>query len=190
VVLDFGGGTFDCTLAVQSEGRLSPIAAHGDELLGGDDFDTALADAVADLIFRQEKVDLRRDAVRMAELRWRCESAKRQLSDRKEARVHMREAYARGGAYHDVDVLVDRAWIEPRWQPLVDRALAAVQEMLAAGQLRPVDVDEVLLIGGTGRVPLVQRAFASYFGKPLTTSPDSGLAVVTGAAIVAGGLAA
>lgn len=188
LVADFGGGTFDCSLIQRGPDGLLPVMTDGDEFLGGDDFDAAFADAIAGVIFRKSRVDLRRDAVRWGQLLLRCEAAKRALSSRHEARVLLRDAYSLGGQFQDIDLLVDREWLEPHWAPLVERSLFAVQRLLTSSALQPKQLDEIILIGGTALVPLVKRSFEGFFGRPAIMSPHANLAVVAGAAMVASGV--
>jgi molecular chaperone DnaK len=188
-VCDFGGGTFDATLMLQQGTRWKGAGALGDAFLGGDDLDEALADAVDATVYRAAKVSLRRDVCIWTQLRWRAESAKRQLSSSATARLHLRDAYVQGGKRHDVDLLIDRPFVEGRWQPLVERALQLVAALLDRSGWRREQIDDVVLIGGTCQVPMVQRSFSALFGRQLTASPSAHLAVVAGAALLAAGLA-
>jgi molecular chaperone DnaK len=186
---DFGGGTFDVSLVAANKGVLTPMGAGGDSFLGGDDLDEALADAVAGALFKKERVDMRRDAVLWTQLRWRSESAKRTLSTTVEARIHVKDAFVRNRRATDLDVVVDRAWIEPRWEPLVTRGLGVVDDLLARARLAPQHIDRVVLLGGTMHVPLVRRQFAARLGNRMTDASHPHLAVVGGAAYVASTMA-
>jgi molecular chaperone DnaK len=182
---DFGGGTFDASVVQQEGTRLTPIACAGDPWLGGDDFDLCLADAVAGQVYRSTRVDLRREQSRWTQFVWRCESAKRQLSSRLEARVCLKDAWVEGGVYRDLDVVVDRPWIEPRWATLVERAVTVVRGLLERAGWTAAHIDELVLVGGTSLVPVVQRTLAQLFPVRLTRSEHASLAVVSGAAYVA-----
>jgi molecular chaperone DnaK len=187
VVCDFGGGTFDATLVSQSGKTFTPVASGGDPFLGGDDFDTALAEEVAGFFYRANKIDLHRDFCKWTELLWRSESVKRQLSTAPEAHLRMKEAGSAGGRSLDVDLMVERARVVPRWAPLVDRSVGVLQTLLAKTGWQPADVNQVLLVGGTTLIPMVRDAYAALFpGARLIATEWANLAVVAGAATVAG----
>jgi molecular chaperone DnaK len=188
-VCDFGGGTFDAALVRQHGLRFETLGVAGDPFLGGDDLDLVMADGIDGLIFRQARTSLRHDAVAWAGLIWRCESVKRQLSRAQEARIFMRDAYAAGGSFHDLDFLVDRSWIAPRWAPLVARAVQVVRGLLASLEVRAGDVDEVCLIGGTMMSPAVHELFGGFFGRRVAPMAGADLAVVRGAAMIGSALA-
>ena len=189
LALDFGGGTFDVSLVGAEKGVLTPLGVGGDNFLGGDDLDEALADAVAGAVFRKERVELRRDAVLWTQLRWRAESAKRTLSTAAETRILLKDAFVKNRRANDLDLVVDRAWIEPRWEPLAARALAVVDDLLAHARLEPGQIDRVVLLGGTMHVPLIRRSFAARLGTRMTDAKHPQLAVVGGAAYVASTMA-
>src|SRR5262249_23593945 len=114
-VCDFGGGTFDATLMQQRGIRFNGVASCGDPFLAGAGLGLAPADAIAAPIYGGSKASLRRDVCVWPQLRWRAESAKRQLSTAPRARVHLRDAYVAGERRHDVDLIVDRESAEARW---------------------------------------------------------------------------
>lgn len=185
LVCDFGGGTFDASLVQQEGSRLTPVAVGGDPWLGGDDFDQCLADAVAGQVFRASRVDLRREQARWTQFLWRCESAKRQLSSRLETHLFMKDAWVEHGVYRDLDVVVDRGWIEPRWEPLVTRAVEVVHGLLARVGWAASCIDDLVLVGGTCRVPAVHRGLTNLVRARVSASEFANLAVVSGAAYVA-----
>ncbi len=187
VVCDFGGGTFDATLVRQSGKTFTPVASGGDPFLGGDDFDAALAEEVAGYVYRATKVDLHRDFCKWTELVWRCESVKRQLSSAAEARLRMKDAAALQGRAHDIDLVLERDRVAPRWAPLVERSIGVLQALLAKTGWQRDAVGEVVLVGGTTLIPLVRQAFAGMFPDArMVTTQWANLAVVAGAATVAG----
>ena len=184
-VCDFGGGTFDATLMEQHGTRFQGVASAGDPFLGGDDLDAALADAVDAVVYKNARVSLRRDVTIWSQLLLRVESTKRQLSSELQARLRLREAYTLGEKRNDVDLLVDRNWIEPRWKPLIDRASQCVGGLIDSVHWNKAEIDDVVLIGGTTLVPLVQREMSVLFGRRLVPSATANLAVVRGAALLA-----
>jgi len=189
VVCDFGGGTFDTTLVSQDARGLTVSAVTGDAFLGGDDFDEAIAEAIASHIYTQSGYDMHRDVVRWRELLFRSEAAKRKLSFAESAVLNMREAFTVGGRSHDLRVELTRATVEPRWQPLLSRARAVLAQLLAQAGLSADTLGHVILIGGTSLIPVVQRSIAEYLGRKVETSSAADVAVAYGAALLAGGLA-
>lgn len=185
LVLDFGGGTFDASAIVQAGMKFTPIATFGDPMLGGDDLDDAFAEAIAGAVHRQYGADMHRDILKWAELRYRCEQTKRQLSTRTVTQFTMDEAFLAGGRPRSLDLKIDRTWVEERWSPLFDRAIDVVDEVLKRASWRPDGVDAVALIGGSALVPKFQQLIADKFGKDrVSISPDADLAVAMGAALL------
>ncbi len=185
MVCDFGGGTFDVSALVQSGLRFTPVASSGDQYLGGDDLDEALAEALAGLIVKKTRYDIHKDAVRWSEMLFRCEMAKRQLTVETTVPFAMREAYVDNGRPHHLDFSLDRAWVEARWAPLLARAVVAIEDALARAGWRPGDVDQVALIGGSALVPVFHRVVSSVFpGQPVLLSPRADVSVALGAVLL------
>jgi molecular chaperone DnaK len=184
VVCDFGGGTFDVTLMVQDELSFRPVAVDGDEFLGGDDFDQVLTEAVGSVIFQQSGYDIHRDVVRAQQLLQRCESVKRVLSSREQAPLLMRDAYLAQGRSADLNTVVERTWIEPHWQPLVDRAVQVTQRLLARSNCPLESITHVVLVGGGTLMPLVRRMIAAALpGAQLVTGDYAQVAIAAGAVL-------
>jgi molecular chaperone DnaK len=184
-VCDFGGGTFDVSVVEQQGLRFHALACGADHFLGGDDFDLAMADAVSGAIFKATRADMRRDAVRWAELVRRCESVKRQLSFSPEALLQMRNAYVVNRAAQDLEMRVGRDYMEPRWMPLVERCLDTTREVIARTGTDVSLIEQVVLIGGTTLIPVVRRKISELFGRTPMSSDTAQMAVVTGATVVA-----
>ncbi len=185
LVCDFGGGTFDVTAVMQDRLRFSPVATCGEEFLGGDDLDAAMANAVAGAIYRRTRFQVLDDFVRRAQLLQRCESAKRSLTTQNEARLVLRDAFIEQGAYRTLDVVVDRPWVAPIWTPLVERALECVTRTLERAGWSADQVDRVVLIGGSSCVPLFRDALAAMVGEErVAITPIAGLAVAMGTTLV------
>lgn len=185
LVCDFGGGTFDVSAITQAGLRFTPVATFGDPYLGGDDLDEALAAAVQGFVYRQSNYDMSKDAVRWSQLLFRCESAKRQLSTRKETTLSMKEAYVQAGRPRDLEVVLGREWVEAAWRPLIQRAAAVVTETLQQAQWKPDDVETIALIGGSSLVPLFRSTIGELFpGRSILISPQADLAVALGAALL------
>lgn len=190
LVCDFGGGTFDVTAIVQDGLRFSPVATCGEEYLGGDDLDAAMADAVAGAVYRRTRFQILDDLVRRMQLLQRCESVKRALSSQAEARLVFRDAFVEQGAYRTLDVVIDRAWVDPIWRPLIVRALDCVGTALGRAGWQTTDVDRVVLIGGTSSVALFRDSLAAAVGEDrVATTPLASLAVAMGTTLVTAKLA-
>jgi molecular chaperone DnaK len=184
LVCDFGGGTFDATIMAQDALNFRPVAVDGDEFLGGDDFDEVLAAAVSGVIFQQAGYDVHRDVVRAQQLLKRCESVKRVLSSRTEAPLLMRDAYLAAGRSQDLQTTVQRSWIEPRWGPLVDRAVLVIERLLARSGCGPEQITHVVLVGGGTLVPLVRARLADAVpGAQLVTGDYAQIAIAAGAVL-------
>lgn len=185
LVCDFGGGTFDVTAIQQHAKRFRVLAVGGDPFLGGDDLDHAMVNAMAGLVFKRARFDLLHDAVRRQLLTQRCESVKRSLSMASEARLTMREAYLEDGVSRDVNVVIERTWVEPLWDPLFARALAAVDDTLGRAGWRDAQVDEVAMIGGTSLVPRFQELLRARFAHvDVTATEVANVAVAMGATLL------
>lgn len=187
-VCDFGGGTFDATLIQQQGLQFTPIACHGDSQLGGDDFDETLTKEIANSVERRCGYNLRKDAVRWQQLKMRCESAKRILSRDHEAKLLMTDAYVEQGQHRNIDLLLDRQWVEGKWQPLMVQMKAVLSRLLeTSGWLRE-EIDEVVLIGGTSLVPLVRTSIAAFFERErVSTNEAANVAVAYGATLQTAG---
>jgi molecular chaperone DnaK len=185
LVCDFGGGTFDVSELIQSGLRFTPVATTGDQYLGGDDLDVEIAEALAGLIVKRTGYDVHRDAVRWSELVFRCEMAKRQLTEAAEVPFVMREAYLADGRSHHLDFTLERTWVEARWAPLLARAVTTIEHALQSAGWRADTVDQVALIGGSALVPMFQRVVASVFpARSVTLAPRADVAVAVGTVLL------
>jgi len=177
-VYDLGGGTFDISILRLTQGVFEVIATGGDSALGGDDYDHALADAVLAQTGRQAENDSDRAALLVA-----ARAAKEALTEAKTAPF----AAMLGGDELRVDVT--RAQFDAATQPLTARTIAAVRKALRDAKLKPDDLQGIVLVGGSTRMPQIREAVAAFFGRaPLTNlNPDE--VVALGAAIQANQLA-
>jgi molecular chaperone DnaK len=185
-VYDLGGGTFDISILRVKDGVFEVLATNGDTHLGGDDFDRALALWLLDDVRARHGADLSTDAEAMQELRLAAEAAKIRLSA--EERTGLTIPFADFTYRRDVT----RADVEARIGALVDRTLGPCRQALTDAGLRVADVDEVVLVGGSTRVPLVRRRVQELFGKTPHSQLDPDEVVALGAAvqarILAGGI--
>lgn len=185
VVCDFGGGTFDVTAVDQQGLRFSPVATYGEEYLGGDDLDIAIAEAVAGAVFGRSRFNMLDDRVRRTQLVQRCETVKRALSVQTSARLQMRDAFMEAGQLRSLDHTVERSWIEPIWTPIIARAVTCVARTIARAGWQATEVDQIVLIGGSSTVPMYRAALEIAFGaERVSTTPLAGIAVAMGTALV------
>jgi actin-like ATPase involved in cell morphogenesis/Tfp pilus assembly protein PilZ len=182
-VYDFGGGTFDFTIVDVSGGDFKVLATAGDAWLGGDDFDLAMAEAVASQIYRMHHLDLHKDAVEWAKLVFACEKAKRALSVGETADVHVPELLRTANGRMDLSFRLDRAALERLVKPVVDRSLQTCTDALDLLDLKPTDLSAVYLSGGTTYIPAVRTALARTFQVPVKTGVPPDHAVCIGAGI-------
>jgi len=182
-VYDFGGGTFDFSLVDVSGGDFQVLATAGDTWLGGDDFDTVLADAAANQFWRMHKVDLHTQSVEWQRLIWACERAKRLLSIDEQAAIFVPEVLRGAEGMIDLHISLDRPTFERACGPVIARSLSTCDDALELLDMKPNELTAVYLSGGTTYVPAVREAIANHFQVPVRTGVPPEHAVCLGAAI-------
>jgi len=189
-VYDFGGGTFDITI-LQVEGDVFEVlATGGDTFLGGDDMDNALLNTLAELFRAEHGLDPRNDQAAKARLLIAAEQVKCHLSDFPEARGELKNiAVSDRGEQLALRFHIARNVFEAAIRNLVSRTIQTTQEVLASAGLAASQVDEIILVGGTTRVPLVRAEVERYFGRTPRTDLNPDEVVAWGAAIQAENLA-
>ena len=189
-VYDFGGGSFDFTILELRSNLFRVLATAGDIFLGGDDFDEAMANAVANSFWKQTGIELRNDVVEWQRLLFAAEEVKRNLSEKSEHPLQVdRVAHTAKGSL-DLSANITRDLFNSLVMDLVRRSFAVCDRTFADAKLRPSDVDEVILCGGTTYIPLVRASVAQYFGRSPRTDLNPLTAVAMGAAIQAAALMA
>jgi molecular chaperone DnaK len=189
-VYDLGGGTFDITILQLAGDVFEVLATAGDTFLGGDDIDTAIADHMGAQFLEQNRYDTRQDRQAYERLRAAAEWAKIQLSERPDVKLCIEElAYGDGGIALNLDYALTRQQLEHMCQPLVARSFDVCGDAMKAAGLRPTQLDNVILVGGATRIPLLQRMVAEYFGRKPLVNIDPDLVVAQGAALQAQTLA-
>jgi len=182
VVVDLGGGTFDCTLLCVEEGVFEVLATSGDLHLGGEDFDGRLVDFLSQEFKRRHGVDLKGNHRALRRLRNACEKAKRVLSSAAQANIEI-DALAEG---IDYSTLLSRARFEELCADLFKSILVPIENVLRDGGKAKQDIDEVILVGGSTRIPKVQALVREFFGgKALCTSINADESIAYGAAVQA-----
>ncbi|MEM8606463.1 MAG: Hsp70 family protein [Myxococcota bacterium] len=185
-VYDLGGGTFDITILQLAGDVFEVLATAGDTFLGGDDVDNMIADDMATKFLETNRYDARQDRQAFERLRAAAEWAKCQLSDKPEVKLCIEElAYGDGGVALNLDYAVSRARLEEMVQPLIARSFDVCEDAMKAAGVRPTQLDNVILVGGSTRIPLLRRMVAEYFGRNPQTSIDPDLVVAQGAALQA-----
>ncbi len=185
-VYDLGGGTFDISILRVGDGVFEVKSTNGDTHLGGDDFDQALIEYLAKEFQKETKINLLEDRMAVGRLKEAAEKAKCDLSTSLETHVNLPFiANDATGPVH-LDMPLTRARFEALTANLVDRSMEPCAQALEDSGLSPTDIDEVILVGGSTRIPAVQQAVAELFGKTpsKTVNPDE--VVAMGAAIQAG----
>jgi molecular chaperone HscC len=185
VVLDLGGGTFDVTVLEIIEGVIEIQSSAGDARLGGEDFDEALAALLADRMIKGHAADARAHVQGWARLKAAAESTKKRLSSDETATVAVVNLPVGGGRIVQVEESITRDEAEHAWAPLLARLAAPIHRAIRDAKLAPRHIDEVLLVGGSTRMPCVARLAAQMFGRlPLRKLPPDE-AVAMGAAVQA-----
>jgi molecular chaperone DnaK len=187
LVFDLGGGTFDVSVLDVGDGVVEVKATNGDTHLGGDDWDAALAEYIASEFQRTEGIDLRRDRQALQRLKEAAEKAKIELSTMMETEVNLPFITADASGPKHLQIKVTRAKLEQLTQALVQRCRTPFEAALSDAKLSPRDLDEVVLVGGATRMPMIQqlvRELAAGREPNKSVNPDEVVAV--GAAIQAG----
>lgn len=188
-VFDMGGGTFDITLLAVRGNLYEVIATGGDMFLGGDDFDHLLAQRLSCQFLREHHYDPDQDPIAKSRLLAGAEQIKVHLSSELAVNGTLREiAYGVGGKELDLAFDVQRSEFEAVIAPIVDRAMATVASVLGDAGIQPLQVDEVILVGGSTRIPLIHERVASHFGQEPKCELDPMEVVALGAALQANAL--
>ncbi len=189
VVFDLGGGTFDVSILEVADGVFRVISTNGDTHLGGDDFDQTLINHVADQFQQEQGIDLRADTMALQRLQEACEKAKKELSSAQATDINLPFITADASGPKHLQVNITRADFEKLIDPLVERTRGPVLRALEDAKLNPSEIDEVVLVGGSTRVPKVQALVKEIFGKDPHKGVNPDEVVAIGAAIQGGVLA-
>ena len=185
-VYDLGGGTFDISILELGDGVFEVKSTNGDTHLGGDDFDQVLIDFLADTFKSQENIDLRKDPMALQRLKDAAEKAKIELSASAETEINLPYITAVDGVPKHLVVKISRAKFEQLADELVARTLKPCQEALKDAGLNKSDIDEIILVGGSTRIPRIQSAVEEFFGKKPNKGVNPDEVVAVGASIQGG----
>ena len=185
-VYDLGGGTFDISILELGDGVFEVKSTNGDTHLGGDDFDQVIIDWLADEFKKNEGLDLRKDPMALQRLKDAAERAKIELSSSSETSITLPYITAVDGVPKHMEQRLTRAKFEQLVDSLVQRTLKPCEEALKDAGMSKNDVDEVILVGGSTRIPRIQQAVEDFFGKKPNKSVNPDEVVAVGAAIQGG----
>ena len=185
-VYDLGGGTFDVSILELGDGVFEVKATYGDTHLGGDDFDQKLIGYIADEFKKEQGVDLRKDPMALQRLKEAAEKAKIELSSSTTTTVNLPFITATDEGPKHLNIDINRAKFEQLIDDLVDRTIQPMQKAMDDAGYQKGDIDEVLLVGGSTRVPLVQETVENFFDKAPNKSVNPDEVVSVGAAIQGG----
>ena len=183
VVFDCGGGTHDVSVLEMGDGVLEVKATDGDTHLGGDDFDQAIIDWIAEEFKKEEGVDLRQDPMALQRLKDAAEKAKIELSSTTTTEINLPYITSINNVPKHLIKTLTRAKFEQLVDHLIKRTIEPCKSALDKAGLKPSDIDEVILVGGSTRIPAIQAAVEKFFGKAPNKSVNPDEAVAIGAAI-------
>jgi len=163
-VFDLGGGTFDVSVLEVEAGSIEVLATNGDTHLGGDDFDEVLIKFIADSFQKDNSIDLRKDAMALQRLREAAEKAKKELSSAQNSEINLPFITADASGAKHLQMNITRSQFEKLIDPLVERCRRPVEQALKDAKLQPSQIDEVVLVGGSTRVPMVAELVKKMFG--------------------------
>ena len=185
-VFDLGGGTFDISILELGDGVFEVKSTNGDTHLGGDDFDHVLIDYLADEFKKQENMDLRKDPMALQRLKEAAEKAKIELSSSAETEINLPYVTAVDGVPKHLVLKLTRAKFEALADDLIQRTLKPCAEALKDAGISKSEIDEVILVGGSTRIPKVQESVEEFFGKKPNKSVNPDEVVAIGASIQGG----
>ena len=189
VVFDLGGGTFDVSILEVGDNVVEVRATNGDTFLGGEDFDQRVINYLVEEFKKEQGIDLAKDSMALQRLKDAAEAAKKELSTSMESEINLPFITADQTGPKHMLIKLSRAKLEQLVSDLVQKTLEPCRKALADAGLKPSDIDEVLLVGGMTRMPLVQKTVADFFGKEPNRSVNPEEVVAMGAAIQGGILA-
>ena len=182
-VYDLGGGTFDISVLELGGGVFEVKSTNGDTHLGGDDFDQLIIEWLAAEFQRQENMDIRKDPMALQRLKEAAEKAKIELSSSAETEINLPYITAVDGVPKHLVMKLSRSKFEQMSDPLVQRTLEPCRKALKDAGLRPNEIDEIILVGGSTRIPRIQEEVEKFFGKKPNRSVNPDEVVAIGAAV-------
>ena len=185
-VYDLGGGTFDISILELGDGVFEVLATNGDTHLGGDDFDQVIIDLLAEEFKKSEQIDLREDPMALQRLKEAAEKAKIELSSSTQTEINLPYVTATPSGPKHLVTSLTRAKFEKLSDELIKRSLGPVKKAMKDSGLSKSDIDEVILVGGSTRIPIIQKEVEALFGKKPSKGVNPDEVVAIGAAIQGG----
>tara|TARA_B100002051_G_scaffold159413_1_gene150735 strand:+ start:238 stop:2139 length:1902 start_codon:yes stop_codon:yes gene_type:complete len=185
-VYDLGGGTFDISILEIGDGVFEVKSTNGDTMLGGDDFDTAIVNWLASEFKKTDGVDLKKDAMALQRLKEAAEKAKCELSSSMQTEINLPFVTADSSGPKHLNITLTRANFEKLVSDLVDKTIDPCRQALDDAGMNASDINEIILVGGSTRMPLVQKVVKEFFGKEINKSVNPDEVVALGAAIQGG----
>jgi molecular chaperone DnaK len=182
-VYDFGGGTFDISILELGEGVFEVKSTDGDTHLGGDNIDSRLVDYLADEFTKSDGIDLRKDPMALQRLKEAAEKAKMELSSLMQTDINLPFITATADGPKHLNITLTRSKFEQLVKDILDRSIEPCKRALANAKVTPNDIDEVILVGGSTRIPKVQEIVRTLFGKEPHKGVNPDEVVAIGAAI-------
>ena len=186
LIFDLGGGTFDVSILEVGEGVFEVKSSHGDMHLGGDDYDDRIMNYLADQFKKEQGIDLRKDRQALQRLIEASEKAKVELSAVMETNINLPFITADANGPKHLDVKITRAKFEQLTEDLTERCKEPLEKSLKDAGLKPGDIDEVILVGGSTRMPVIQKLVKDYTGKEPHKGVNPDEVVAIGAGIQSG----
>jgi molecular chaperone DnaK len=186
LVFDLGGGTFDVSILEIGDGVFEVLATHGNNRLGGDDFDQRVMDYLADTFKKENGIDLRNDKMALQRLKEAAEKAKIELSGVTTTNINLPFITADASGPKHLDVTLTRAKFDEITADLVEKTMEPTRQAMKDAGLGPDKIDKILLVGGSTRIPAVQEAVKKYLGKEPFKGINPDECVAVGASIQAG----
>ena len=185
-VYDLGGGTFDISVLELGDGVFEVLSTNGDTHLGGDDFDQVIIDFLAEQFISDEKIDLRKDPMALQRLKEAAEKAKIELSASAQTEINLPYVTATDSGPKHLVTTLTRSKFEQLADDLIKRSMTPVKKALDDAGLSTGDIDEVILVGGSTRIPVIQQEVEKFFGKKPSKGVNPDEVVAIGAAIQGG----
>jgi molecular chaperone DnaK len=182
-VFDFGGGTADISILDLSEGLFEVLATNGDTLLGGDDIDNLIVNWVADDFYKEFNVDLRKDPMALQRLMDAAEKAKIELSSSTSTEINLPYIIPIDGVPKHLVKTLNRSTFDQMIDDIINKLLKLCEKSLKDAKLKSSDIDEILLVGGSTRIPIIQNKVEQFFGKAPSKGVNPDEVVALGAAI-------
>jgi molecular chaperone DnaK len=185
-VFDLGGGTFDISILELGDGVFEVKSTNGDTRLGGDDFDLAIINWLADEFKKQENIDLKEDPMALQRLKEAAEKAKIELSSSSKTEINLPYVTATSSGPKHLVKTLSRSEFEKICDNLIQRSLSPCKQAIKDAGMQPNEIDEVILVGGSTRIPAIQKLVKDFFGKEPSKGVNPDEVVAIGAAIQGG----